>query len=89
MPIRRVHYALLKIGRLSGWLLFLMVLGYIMTGFSMSGRLGFGKLIDPDRANELHNFFAWPLVGLFLVHSSTTIYFALRRWGWITTRTKR
>ena len=78
-----IHYYLVKIARVSGWLLFVLVLVYILTGFALCGKLGFGQLIDLQTALGIHQILDWPLVAIFVVHSAVTIYFALRRWGWI------
>lgn len=83
MAKKNVHYYLLKTGRLSGWLLLPLMILYIMTGFSLCGEFGFSELMAPETARDIHQIFEWPLVGVFLLHSSITIYFALRRWGWI------
>ena len=83
MAGRNANYYLIKTARISGWLLFVLVLGYILTGFALCGKLGFGQLIDLKTALALHKLFDWPLVAIFVVHSAVTIYFALRRWGWI------
>jgi succinate dehydrogenase/fumarate reductase cytochrome b subunit len=87
MAVRTIHYYLMKTVRLSGWLLFVLVLGYILTGFSLCGKLGFSRVVDLQTALAIHKIFDWPLVAVFAVHSAATIYFALRRWGWIRTRT--
>jgi succinate dehydrogenase/fumarate reductase cytochrome b subunit len=88
MPNRNVNYYLVKTARISGWLLFFLVLLYIVTGFVLCGRYGFNKLIDEQTAIVLHKIFEWPLVIVFFVHSVVTIYFAMRRWGWIKKRAK-
>lgn len=85
---RNLSYYLMKTARISGWLLFLLVLGYILTGFALCGKLGFSDLIDLETALAIHKFFDWPLVAVFAVHSIVTIYFALRRWGWISRKTR-
>jgi hypothetical protein len=36
-----------------------------------------------NTARLLHQVFDWPLLVVFGVHVSLTIYFSLRRWGWI------
>ena len=89
MPKHTSHYYLLKLARLSGWLLLPMVIIYIGTGFALCGMLGFSKWMDLRTALRIHQIFDWPLVALFLVHASVTSYFAMRRWGWIKNRTKR
>jgi len=86
MPRRNLHYYLIKIARLSGWLLFFLVLLYILTGFSLCGEYGFNKVVDYRTAFVIHQWFEWPLIVVFLVHSSVTMYFAFRRWGWIKKR---
>ena len=83
MPRKNIHYYLIKTARLSGWLLFVLVLLYIGTGFSLCGEYGVSKVIDYTTALAIHQIFEWPLIVLFLVHSGITIYFAMRRWGWI------
>ena len=88
MANRNASYYLMKTARISGWLLFVLVLLYIMTGFSLTGEFGFGRLISPQSALAVHEIFEWPLIAIFAVHSAITIHFALRRWGWIRTRSK-
>jgi hypothetical protein len=79
-------YYLVKIVRVSGWLLFLLVLLYLVTGFSLCGEYGVQSLISSQSALKIHKVFEWPLIVVFVVHSSITIYFAMRRWGWIKKR---
>lgn len=83
-----INHFLIKIARVSGWLLFVLVLIYILTGFALCGKLGFGQMIDLQTALGIHQILDWPLVAIFAVHSAVTIYFALRRWGWINNRGK-
>ena len=83
MSGKNLSYYLMKTARISGWLLFVLVLVYILTGFALCGKLGFAQLIELQTALTIHKFFDWPLVAIFAVHSAVTIYFALRRWGWI------
>ena len=88
MPRKAAHYYLLKLARLSGWLLLPLVIIYIGTGFALCGKLGFSRWMDLKTALAIHQIFDWPLVGLFLVHASITAYFAMWRWGWIKNRKK-
>ncbi len=83
MATKNVHYYLIKTARISGWLLFFLVLLYILTGFALCGEFGFDELVDEQVAIAVHRIFEWPLIVVFLVHSVITIYFAFRRWGWI------
>lgn len=88
MSTRNVNYYLIKTARLSGWLLFALVLLYIVTGFALCGEYGMSRWIDVRTALAIHKVFEWPLVVIFATHSLVTIYFALRRWGWIGKRAK-
>jgi succinate dehydrogenase/fumarate reductase cytochrome b subunit len=88
MPQRTTTYYLVKLARITGWLLFLLVLLYIVTGFSLCGEYGVEAWIDSQTALWVHKLFEWPLLAVFGVHSGVTIYFAMRRWGWIAKRRK-
>ncbi len=83
-----VNYYLMKTARVSGWLLFLLMVVFIATGFAALSEFGMDRLIGYRAAVAVHKFFEWPLVIAFVTHSSITIYFALRRWGWIKKRAK-
>jgi len=89
MARRNIHYWLIKLVRLSGWLLLPLMVIYLVTGFSLCGQFGIDQWIDDAVALALHRLLEWPLVGIFLVHVVIAIYFALRRWGWIKSRTCR
>lgn len=85
MPTKRLNYYLMKVARLSGWLLLVLMILYILTAFSLTGEW---KLFDLQTASVIHRLFEWPLIVVFLAHSLTTVYFAMRRWGWIRKRTR-
>ena len=68
-PAKPFHYYLLKLARLSGWLLLPLVIIYIGTGFALCGMLGFSRWMDLQTALAIHQIFDWPLVALFLVHA--------------------
>jgi hypothetical protein len=87
MATKNLHYYLLKTTRLCAWLLLPLMLLYICTGYVLCGKFGFGRFMDLETAKEIHQLFDLPLVGLFLVHTSISVYFAMRRWGWIKSRT--
>ena len=89
MAIKNVHYYLIKVARISGWLLLPLMLLYSVTGLAILSQFGLNKLIEPNAARLVHQDWSWPLIVLFLVHSLVTVYLALRRWGWIKTRTAR
>jgi hypothetical protein len=50
---------------------------------NMAGEPGFAGWLDPRDSLEIHKLFRWPLAGLLVIHAAITVYFALRRWGWI------
>lgn len=84
---KNVHFYLIKAARISGWLLLPLMVLYLVTGFALCGEFGFQRLFTPQAALQIHKLFEWPLVALFVMHASTTIYFAFRRWGWIRSKT--
>lgn len=83
MARKTINFFLIKTARLTGWLLFVLMLLFIVTGFSLLGELGFDEVVSEKAALKFHQWFRWPLVVLFLTHSAITIYFAMRRWRWI------
>ncbi len=89
MPKRNLNYYLLKLARLSGWVLLPLMLVYLATGFALCGHFGFSRLIDLQTALLIHQIFDWPLIVAFSLHASTTVYFAMWRWGWIKRRNKK
>ena len=76
MARKSINFYLVKTARLTGWLLLALMLLFMLTGFSLRGELGFGKLITTKTALKIHRIFEWPLIVVFLVHSMITIYFA-------------
>ena len=80
---------LMKTSRAAGWLLVVLMPVYVVTGFSMGSIIGMNKVVEPNSAKQIHLLFAWPLVATVVVHSSITVYFAMRRWGWINVRRRR
>ena len=83
MARRNVSFYLLKLVRISGWVLFLLMLVYIATGYALCGEFGFARLIDPQTALRVHNELDIPLVVVFLGHCLPSMYLAFRRWGWV------
>ncbi len=88
MAKRTVHFYLIKLSRLSAWLLMAVVISSILTGLTLTGEYGLARLISTDRALALHKTLVWPLIVLFGLHSVISIYFTFRRWGWIKTRAR-
>jgi hypothetical protein len=86
MEVKNKHYYLLKLARLSGWLLLPLMIIYIGTGFALCGMCGFEGWMNSRTALAIHKLFDWPLLVLFVLHAAITSYFAMRRWGWIKNR---
>jgi hypothetical protein len=86
MAKKNVHFYLIRLGRLAGWLLLPLVVLYLLTGFALCGEFGVDGWIDYQTALSVHRLFEWPLIGTFVVHAAVTVYFSLRRWGWIRSR---
>lgn len=87
MAKKSVNFYLLKTVRLSGWVLFFIMILFIVTGFALCGKLGFSKVISTRDALAIHKIFDFPLIVFFMLHSLIGIYLAFRRWGWIKKRT--
>lgn len=87
MAKKSVNFYLVKAVRISGWVLFFIMVLFITTGFALCGKFGFNKVMSTQDALTIHKIFDMPLILFFLVHSLIGIYLALRRWGWIRKRT--
>jgi succinate dehydrogenase/fumarate reductase cytochrome b subunit len=80
---------LLKTGRITGWVLFVLVLAYLLTGYAMCGKFDVSRLISKAQGEIIHKNFDLVLLWAFAMHAGISMYFALRRWGWIKYRPKR
>ncbi len=81
--MNRLNAVFLKLVRWSGWLLLPLALGFLFTGYVISGRYGLGVFLTEERALTLHKLFHLPLVALLLGHVLPATWLALLRWGWI------
>ncbi|MCY3021467.1 MAG: hypothetical protein NTW87_20825 [Planctomycetota bacterium] len=81
-------YYLIKIGRLSGWLLLLLILVYLVTGYAMCDRYECKRIIGLENAQIVHREFDLLLLYAFVIHVIVSVYFAFRRWGWIKYRAR-
>jgi len=79
----KVNLVCLKLVRWSGWPLLLLVPCFLLTGYIMDGRYGFGRVMNEQEALTWHRMLHLPLIILVLVHSLPAVYLALQRWGWI------
>ena len=85
--MNKLNLVSLKMRRWSGWLLLPLVLAFLLTGYIMDGRYGFGKLLDEQSALTFHRLLHLPLIVLVVAHVVPAVYLAFQRWGWIKTRT--
>ena len=83
MAAKGLSFYLVKIVRISGWLLLLLMVAYLATGYALCGKYAFGRLIEAQQALTFHKMLDWPLIVLLLAHCLPSIYLAVRRSGWI------
>ncbi len=81
--MNRLNTISLKLVRWSGWLLLPLVLGFLLTGYGISGRYGLGAWFTEQQALTLHKLFHLPLLVILLGHVLPAISLALQRWGWL------
>lgn len=78
-----------RIVRWSSWPLLALLVTFVVTGYAMSGRYGFGAVLDAKAALAAHNLCHGPLLALTVVHVLPATYLAMRRWGWIGGKTRK
>ncbi len=79
---------LLKTVRITSWPLLVLMVLYLVTGYTLCGTPVIGDLMSVDTALAVHRFFDWPLLILFLGHSLPGVCLEFVRWGWIGRRNK-
>lgn len=68
---------LIKIDRISAWVLLLTVIAYAISGYGMTK-----GIINPDFARKMHfDYLAILTLIAFVIHTSYAIHKALKRWG--------
>jgi len=77
------NVVLLRTVRWSSWPLLPVLLGFLVTGYAITGQFGLSRLCDEATALTIHRMLHWPLIILVLVHSLPAVYLAMQRWGWI------
>jgi hypothetical protein len=83
--MNRLNIVSLKLVRWSGWLLLPLALGFLLTGYGISGRYGMGAWFTEQQALALHKLFHLPLIVILLGHVLPAVYLAVQRWGWLKT----
>jgi hypothetical protein len=84
--MNKLNLFLLRTVRWSGWPLMPLLLGFLVTGYTMTGQYGLSRLCSEKTALTIHRMLHGPLIILVLVHSVPAVYLALQRWGWINYR---
>lgn len=72
----RINYYLVKINRLSAWILLVLMVVFIVTGYSWA----FHVVMRPSEARYLHINLKELLVLFFLVHALISARFTIKRW---------
>ncbi len=76
-----INFWLLRVSRWSGYVLLVLLIIYIVTGYSMVGFHGMNRLVEKSLAVFLHLNLDWVLIIFIMIHGGIEIYFALRRKG--------
>jgi cytochrome b subunit of formate dehydrogenase len=80
MKKAKIYSALLKIDKISCWILFVLMILFIISGYSLIGKYGMQSLMDRKTALLIHINLSELLVFFFILHSGIRIYFAVKRW---------
>ena len=69
-----------QISKYSGWLLVILILVYVATGFSHMGYFGFDTIIDPQFSYDFHSdlYVVTILLVLVILHCCTRFFYALK-----------
>jgi len=86
--VAKLNTVLLKTVRITSWPLLVLMVLYLVTGFTLCGQPVIGDLMSVATAGELHRVLRWVLVAFFLGHSLPGVYLEFVRWGWIGRRNK-
>ena len=85
-PLKATHKSgqalyrkMMRIDRISAWLLLPVMIMYIITGYVMLGWFGLHGLVDKNAALLLHIELHLPLLILFILHAGINVFFYLRR----------
>jgi len=73
---------LYKINRITAWILTLLIVTYIVTGFSMTGRFNVDRIIPVSLANKIHvnNLILYPTIITLFLHAGISVYPRLKNW---------
>jgi len=88
MAAKSNSYYLMKTGRFTGWVLLVLILTYLSTGYAMCDKYELKRVISVENAQIIHRAFDLALLYAFLLHAGVSVYFAFRRWRWIRPRAR-
>ena len=74
-----VNFWLLKASRISAYVLLVLSVMYLVTGFSMTGLYGMHRFVDKGLAAYVHLNLHLPFILLLVLHCGIDVYFVLKR----------
>lgn len=78
---KKVNYYLVKVNRLCGWMLLVLMPIVIITGYGIAGDYRWTSAIASAELHAaIHKFFMTPMIVVLTIHASLSVYFAIRRW---------
>ena len=73
-------YIAMKTLRVAGWCLLVLLLGFLASGYAMTGRLHVGRLLTAQEGKNWHLLLHVPLIVVAVAHIVPAAYFAWLRW---------
>jgi len=80
MEKTKLYSLLLRVERISGWVLLPLIVVYFISGFAMAGDYGLNSAVSLRLAHNLHTILHVPLLIFFVLHAGPAVFFAVRRW---------
>ena len=78
---RSFNYYLIKINRISGWCLLVLVALLFITGYGITGDYEWAVALGSAEAHSIiHKFFIPYTIGIFIIHTVINVHFSLKRW---------
>lgn len=74
MSGRKLLSLLVKIDRKSVWLLFILMILFIISGYRLTGKYGMERIMSLEMAEYIHLTLDVVLIALFAIHSCVWIY---------------
>jgi cytochrome b561 len=73
-------YWFIKALRLAGWCLLAVMIGFLFSGYAMTGRWHLGRFVSAQEGKDWHLLLHIPLVVLLVAHAAPAAFFAWLRW---------